>query len=321
MTLRRGRPASSRERTTVRFGRLWRTATAVVVAATMTVAMAACANDKDDEGFGGGGKDKAAKEVTLGFIAWDENIAVTELWKQLLEAKGYKVDTKQLEAAPLFSGVASGSLDVFMDAWLPGTHADYWKQYGDKVNDIGVWYEPADLGLAVPSYVKVDSLAELKDHADEFDGKITGIEASAGMMGILKDEVVPQYGLDGKLKVTQSSTPAMLASLDKAYKAKKPIVVTMWRPHWAFSKYDIKYLDDPKKAWGDPDKIHTITSKQFSKNNAEAEGWMKNFKLTPDQLQDLENKIQEEGVKNKDVAVKAWIEDNKELTDSWLTAK
>lgn len=220
----------------------------------------------------------------------------------------------------MFSGVASGDLDLYMDAWLPGTHADYWKKYGKKVEDLGVWYEPADLGLAVPSYMKdVNSLEDLKTKSGEFDGKITGIEASAGMMGILKDDVVPQYGLNGKMKVVQSSTPAMLAALDKAYKAKDPICVTMWRPHWAFSKYDIKYLKDPKGAWGKPDKIHTIASKDFTKNNKEVTGYMKNFKLTPDQLQGLENEIQKNGGNTKKAAgVKAWLKDNKSVTDAWL---
>ncbi|MCY9026576.1 glycine/betaine ABC transporter substrate-binding protein, partial [Priestia megaterium] len=30
------------------------------------------------------------KEITIGYIPWDEAVAVTFLWKELLEEKGYK---------------------------------------------------------------------------------------------------------------------------------------------------------------------------------------------------------------------------------------
>ncbi|MBO0891255.1 MAG: glycine betaine ABC transporter substrate-binding protein, partial [Acidothermales bacterium] len=268
-------------------------------------------------GGGGGGGGSGSKQVTIGMIPWDEDIAVTELWKQLLEAKGYKVTVQQLDAGPLFSGVASGSLSFFMDAWLPNTHAKYWKQFGPKVDDVGVWYEPADLGLAVPDYVtNVKTLADLKAHMSEFGGKVTGIEASAGEMDLAQHKVLPAYGIDSKALV-QSSTPAMLAALQKAYSAKKPIVVTLWRPHWAFSTYKIHYLSDPKKAWGQPDKIHTIMSKKFAKNDPKVQGWLKNFKLNADQLQGLEKQTHNKTGAPLSAAVKTWVSQNKSLTDSW----
>lgn len=300
----------------MRTGKIWRAVTAVFAAAALAATAACGGGGGEDEGFGGGGGDKT---ITIGYIAWDEAIAATEVWKQLLEAEGYKVETKQLEAAALYSGVANGNLDLYLDGWLPATHATYWKKYGKKIVDVGVWYEEADLGLAVPEYVKAKSLADLKTQSGDFGGEIIGIEPSAGMMGILKDEVVPQYGLDGKMKVRQSSTPAMLAALDKAYKAKKPIAVTMWRPHWAFAEYDIRYLEDPKKAWGDPDSIHSIASKDFAKENKKVMGWMKNFKMTPEQLAGLEKAIQDAGG-NKEApkAVKTWLKENKSVTDQWV---
>ncbi|EFH30820.1 glycine betaine ABC transport system permease, partial [Streptomyces pristinaespiralis ATCC 25486] len=43
----------------------------------------------------------------------------------------------------------------------------------------------------------VDSLEDLKGRSAEFKGRIVGIEPSAGMMGILKDKVLKDYGLEG----------------------------------------------------------------------------------------------------------------------------
>lgn len=51
----------------------------------------------------------------------------------ILEDQGYRVTLKNTDIAPIFTSVASGKADVFMDAWLPVTHADYMEQYGDRL--------------------------------------------------------------------------------------------------------------------------------------------------------------------------------------------
>lgn len=304
----------------MRIRRMRRAVAAVAIAGAMSLAMGACGGgDNNSGGLSGGGG--GSKNVTIGYIPWDEDLAATELWKQILEKKGYTVDTKQLDAGPLFSGVASGDLDAFFDVWLPTIHANYWKKYGNKVHDDGIWFQPADVGLAVPNYVHMKTLNDLKGKASMFDGKITGIEASAGEMHSLKSKVVPKYGLKkAGYTVVPSSTPAMLAALDKSIKAKKPIVVTLWRPHWAFKKYKIHYLKDPKNAWGKPDKLHTITSKDFAKNNKKVTGWFKNFKMTPDQLQSLEAARQSagKGQKAEAKATTKWMNENKDVWKAWL---
>ncbi|NUO56543.1 MAG: ABC transporter permease subunit, partial [Hamadaea sp.] len=158
------------------------------------------------------------KEIKIGYIPWDEGIASTFLWKELLERRGFEVTTTQYAAGPLYTGVATGQIDFQTDSWLPTTHAEYWKKFGDRLDDLGSWYGPTSLELTVPSYMKdVNSLEDLKNKSSEFKGKIIGIEPSAGMMGLLKDKVLKEYGLDGTYEVVDGSTPAMLAELKRAY--------------------------------------------------------------------------------------------------------
>ncbi len=45
---------------------------------------------------------------------------MTNLAKVILEDQGYRVTLKNADIAPIFTSVASGKADVFMDAWLPG---------------------------------------------------------------------------------------------------------------------------------------------------------------------------------------------------------
>ncbi|KIF01644.1 glycine/betaine ABC transporter permease [Streptomyces sp. RSD-27] len=251
------------------------------------------------------------RTVSLGYIPWDEGIASTFLWKELLEQRGFKVDARQLEAGALYTGLAGGGIDFQTDSWLPVTHAQYWQKYGNKLEDLGSWYGPTSLELSVPSYVKdVRSLADLKGKSDRFKGRIIGIEPSAGEMSILKDKVLKEYGLEGEYQVVDGSTPGMLAELKRAYEKKEPVAVALWSPHWAYSSYELTKLEDPKGAWGKGDGIHTLARKGFAEDEPEVARWLRDFKLTEEQLTGLEAKIQQTGKGKEQEAVRAWLKEN-----------
>ncbi|MER5770548.1 ABC transporter permease/substrate binding protein [Streptomyces sp. NPDC001985] len=256
------------------------------------------------------------REVTIGYIPWDEGIASTFLWKEVLERRGFEVETKQLEAGALYTGLAGGQIDFQTDGWLPVTHAQYWKKYGDRLEDLGSWFGPTSLELSVPSYVRgVDSLEDLKGKSGTFKGRIIGIEPSAGMMGLLNDKVLDAYGLRGEYEVVDGSTPGMLAELKRAYQKKEPIVTTLWSPHWAYSTYDLKKLDDPQGAWGEGDGVHTIARKGFAADHPEIGGWLKDFKMTEKQLTSLEAEIQKTGTGKEQDAVRTWLKANPGVAD------
>jgi len=70
------------------------------------------------------------------------------------------------DAGPIFSGVSDGSIDFFLDAWLPVTHESYEETYGEDYEDLGFNFEGARIGLVVPTYVDIDSIAELNDYVN-----------------------------------------------------------------------------------------------------------------------------------------------------------
>ncbi|MFF4185935.1 ABC transporter permease/substrate binding protein [Streptomyces sp. NPDC001691] len=258
------------------------------------------------------------KKISLGYIPWDEGVASTFLWKELLERRGFTVDARQYEAGALYTGMAGGQIDFETDSWLPTTHAQYWAKYKDKLEDMGSWYGPTSLELSVPSYVKdVNTLDDLKGKGSEFQNRIVGIEPSAGETGILKDKILKEYGLDGEYKVVDGSTPGMLAELKRAYAKKEPIVVPLWSPHWAYNTYDLKKLKDPKGVWGKGDGVHTLARKGFASDNAKVGAWLKNFHMDEKQLTSLEAKIQSTGKGKEQDAVRAWLKENPGLADKW----
>ncbi|MBT2379321.1 glycine/betaine ABC transporter permease, partial [Streptomyces sp. ISL-111] len=162
----------------------------------------------------------------------------------------------------------------------------------------------------------VKTLDDLKGKGSDFKGRIVGIEPGTATMENLKTNVLPQYGLDKEYKVLDSSTPGMLAELKRAYAKKEPIAVLLWTPHWAYNEYGMTKLKDPKKAFGDGDRLHTIASKEFPKQYPQLTKWFKDFELDEKQLGGLENEIQKRGAGHEEEAVKAWMGENPGIADT-----
>ncbi|MFD8964801.1 ABC transporter permease/substrate binding protein [Streptomyces sp. NPDC059568] len=259
------------------------------------------------------------KKISMGYIPWDEGIASTFLWKELLERRGFEVDARQYEAGSLYTGQAGGQIDIQTDSWLPVTHAAYWAKYKNGLEDLGSWYDQTSLELSVPAYVKgFDSLDDLKGKGSTFKGRIIGIEPSAGEMGLLKDKVLKEYGLEDEYTLVDGSTPGMLAELKRAYQKKEPVVVVLWSPHWAYSTYDLTKLKDPRKAFGaESDGVHTLARKGFSADHPQAASWLKDFTMSEEQLTGLEARIQSTGKGKEQEAVRAWLKDHPGLADRW----
>ncbi|WP_226486345.1 ABC transporter permease/substrate binding protein [Streptomyces parvulus] len=289
----------------------------VVILGLVAGGMGVFGGSGDSEAVANGKNVGQGKKVTLGYVPWDEGVASTFLWKEILEQRGYEVEAKQFDAGPLYTSLAQGDIDIVTNSWLPTTHAQYWKKYGDRLDDLGSWYDNTSLELTVPAYMKdVNTLADLKGKAGQFGGKITGIESSAGEMALLKDKVSKEYGLDKEYKVVDSSTPAMLAELKRAMSKKEPIVVTLWSPHWAYNDLDLKKLKDPKGAWGKGDGVHTLSRKGFAGDDPTAAKWMKDFKLDEKQLTSLEAEINKAGKGKQQDAVRTWLKSNPDLVDN-----
>jgi glycine betaine/proline transport system substrate-binding protein len=258
----------------------------------------------------------ASKSITIGNIGWDEDVAVNSLVQVLLHDKyGMTVKLQLADVGPLYLGVASGSLDAFLDTWLPKTQAIYWSRYKGKFIKLHPWYTgAANLGLTVPNYSKARSIPDLIKYKSVFGGKIVGIEPGAGEMNVVQTKVIPGYKLGYTLEA--SSTPAMLASLQTALRSKQEVVVTLWKPHWAFTAYPIRYLSDPKHLMGGSEQLSAIVRKGLAKTNPQAYRLLEKMRLSESQLGTLELAIRHS--KSPDAAARAWIKKHSALVQSWL---
>jgi len=253
-------------------------------------------------------------KIVVGLNNWAENIAVSNLWKVILEEKDYEVDLMALDKSPVWTGISKGELDLSPEVWLPNTDAPLYDKYKDDLEIHEQWYEGTGLGLVVPTYMDINSIDELNAKKDELGLKsIVGIDPGSSLMGMTRN-AVEEYGLDYEL--IESSDAGMMSELMASYRKEEPVVVTLWSPHWAFSEYDLKYLEDPKKVYGEKDNIVYMTRKGFTKDYPEIVKWMDNWEMDDQSLGSLMATINEVG-DPEDGATK-WIEENRQLVDEWL---
>jgi glycine betaine/proline transport system substrate-binding protein len=177
-------------------------------------------------------------------------------------------------------------------------------------------YEGAETGLAVPTYVTIDSLAELKGNEDKFNGRITGIDAGAGMMQKTENELIPSYDLD--IELLASSGPAMTAALKNAVDNEEWIVVTAWKPHWMFGRWDMKFLTQAEdKIMWEKDNIKILGRSGIQEEKPELAQFLSNMYFTDAQLSDLMLKVQESEDDVLDVT-RQWMNDNPTVIAAWL---
>lgn len=260
-----------------------------------------------------------SKTITMGIIpSWTDGLSMAYLWKDVLEDEGYTVEIEELaDAAPLYTGLANGDIDLYPSAWSEATHADYMEQYGDDIEDLGTYYDSAKLTFAVPEYSDIDSIEDLAGNADRFDGEIIGIEPGAGLTRTTKESVMPTYGLEDDYTLVESSTAAMLAELKKATDAQEDIVVTLWRPFWANSQFPVKDLEDPEGALGEPEGLHELGREGFAEDFPEAAEMIEKATLSDEQYGSLEDLVVNEYGEGKEAeAVEAWLKDNQDWVDS-----
>lgn len=176
----------------------------------------------------------------------------------------------------------------------------------------------ATLGLAVvvSACAKPPEYNSHKKLGSQINYTITGIEAGAGITDSTETALSKYHLKSANWQIMPSSTAAMVSTLDKAIKNKEPIVVTGWQPHWMFAKYPLKFLDDPKHAYGKGESMRTITRKGFKQDNPGANKFLENFHWSIKMSNPLMMKINN-GM-DKQRAVDEFIKDHPKQVKEWL---
>ena len=267
-------------------------------------------------GCGGLGQNNG---LLLANIGWDENVAVSNLTKVILEDElGYEsveIRTND-DLDSTYRDVASGEVDAFQDVWLPNQRA-LLDRVAEEVEHLDPWFlGETKQGMAVPAYMDVKSIPQLNSTDAKF---IWGIEPTSVMLQEVGQEVIPAYDL--KQELVAAPTAGMLAEVERLYAFREEFVFLAWSPHWMNQRFDIRYLEDPKDAMGptnDPAECSTIVREGLRGKDPVAYAFMDALELTEEQINGLEYTINKE--EDPLAGARRWASENREAVRPWLEA-
>ncbi|MDX3926171.1 MAG: glycine betaine ABC transporter substrate-binding protein [Shinella sp.] len=260
-----------------------------------------------------------AKPVKIGWAAWSDAEFVTKLAAKLIKDElGQDVELVQTDVAPLYQGVSRGDIDAMMMAWLPQTHADYFAKIEDRVETLGTVYDGAKLGWVVPAYVPQDAIGSIEDLQKEevkekLRSTVQGIDPGAGLTR-LSEQALKDYGLDG-YRLQISSEAGMLTTVDRAIRSQDWFVATAWSPHWMFGKYELRYIEDPRKSLGEAEHVDVLARKGFAEDNPAVAGFLSRMKLP---IADLEAAMFNAQETSYEQAVEKYIADHPDQVKTWV---
>lgn len=274
----------------------------------------------------------AAKEIKIAYEDWSSEIAAAFVLKAVLKERlNFHANLTRMGITETYEALADGSQDAMIGAWIP-SQKPYYDRFLGQFEDLGPNLENGRLGLVVPNvesrrqfsetglsttrHITIDSIAQLKDHVDAFEGRIIGIESDSGMMRTMRDRLIPAYGLEA-FELIPGTEVSMVAELSNAIKHNRRIVILGWEPHWKFNRWSLKFLDDPKGIWGGSATIHTLVRNGLKADlPPEVFKLLDQFNWTPQQLGQL--LLWNEMGGNPYSNAKRWVRANEQLVDSWL---
>ena len=254
-------------------------------------------------------------DVRIGWTAWSDAEVISKMTYFMLTRLGLDAELTLADVSAQYKAIANDDLDVMLMSWQPRTHARYLETYGARMESLGTLYGGADVGLAVPDYVdpSIRTIGDLAANAAQFDNRIEGIGATAGVMG-LTEEAMDAYGLDG-FELREGSGPRMAQRLGEAIQQGRPMVVTAWRPHWKWAEYDLRYLEDPEGVYDSVETVHAMARTGFRADHPRVAGLIERIDFDLDELQALMADAQRNGHRK---AIRDWLNAHPERVRGWI---
>jgi glycine betaine/proline transport system substrate-binding protein len=259
----------------------------------------------------------AAKKKTarIAYVEWSCATAASNVVQAVLQEKlGYDCKLLPMQAKEIWLSTASRDVDGFVCAWLPSLHRHYYGKVGSHVQDLGPNLKGTKVGLVVPEYVGIDSIAQLESHADKLSNRIIGIDPGAGIMRQTR-EAIKEYQMQD-LELISGSGASMTRTLEKSIQNREWVVVTGWTPHWKFARWDLKYLQDPKNVYGGPEAIHTVVRSDLKEDKPGLYNFLDNFSWAQEDIHQVMEMIQTSGRPYQSAV--SWVEQNPEQVAAWL---
>ncbi|EHJ94517.1 ABC transporter substrate-binding protein [Vreelandella boliviensis] len=268
----------------------------------------------------------ASDELRLIVPPWPGVTVKSEIFAQLAEPLGYRVETLEVSSTVGYQTLQSDEADAFLAGWLPAQQESYdATMAAGAIVDLGNNVEGARMGFAVPGYVYeagVTSAEQLADPetAKRFDHRVYSIESGSTVTDMLENAIdTDTYGL-GDWDGMPSSTPGMLSEVAAAVNEDRWILFYGWTPHWMIPEYDVRILDDPESVFGKNNgqsDVKTIVAKRYTEANPNLTRLLDQFTLSADEQSEFISAFSLEE-RDLDEVAREWIEQHPERVASFL---
>ena len=242
-------------------------------------------------GCGEASSSRQPRPLRLVQVEWTESISMNHLVSQLVTTRlGRAVEVIDLEeAGAAFEAVAAGRADVFLNAWLPTTHAAHLAKYGPDLEDLGPIYSGAQIGLVVDADSPLESIGDLKDHPDLLPEKMIGLDTDSGVLKAT-EAAARAYGLD--FQVGETGHEELDEYIRRSLEQRGGVLFAGWRPHRRFRKQALRFLADPKGVYGGAEEIRVVAHRGFSEEMPRVAALLRGIEFDTASFEDLLDTVQ-----------------------------
>lgn len=283
--------------------------------------------------------------IKLTLHDWSGQLITTNIMAEVLKKAGYNVELVQADYLAQFTGLKTGDLHVAMEMWETtgreamdeATATGLVENFGETgMIAIEEWWYPAYMKEKCPGLPDWNAL---NDCATLFStpetapkGRYLGAPVT---WGGFDDERVKALGLNYEV-VHAGTDAALFAELQSAYERKAPVLLWVYAPHWAQTKFEGEWIKFPAytpecyrdPAWGsNPDLAYDCGKPHGPIWKV---GWagvkdkwpgaykaIKAFNISNDEMAKMIAAVDLEGHK-LDVVVAEWMDKNKDRWSTWI---
>jgi glycine betaine/proline transport system substrate-binding protein len=192
--------------------------------------------------------------IKLTLHDWTGQLLTTNLMAEVLKKAGYNIDLVQADYIAQFAGLKTGDLHVAMEIWeTTGREAMDEATATGNVQNLGEtgmqaieeWWYPSYMKEQCPGLPDWEALNECAEAFSTAETAPMGRYLGGPVTwGGFDDERVEALEMDFEV-VHAGTDAALFAELESAYQREAPIVLWVYAPHWAPTKFDGEFVEFP----------------------------------------------------------------------------
>ncbi|HUU71252.1 MAG TPA: glycine betaine ABC transporter substrate-binding protein [Burkholderiales bacterium] len=267
-----------------------------------------------------------ARTVVIGHVNLSFYEATAAVFQSVLERSGYNVAMKKGPHSIMYPLLAEGEFDLFVAAWLPNTHQQYWEEFSENLTLVTPLYSDAKLFWAVPDYVpesEVKSVADLAKPqvAAKMQKTIRGPGADSGLM-MRSKSLMEHYGLQqAGYELAPGKAKDWIDAFNTNTEAQNWFVMPLWQPQYLNKVAKLRILEEPENILGEADTAWLVAHKSARKKIPKhIFAILERMEFSVKWITELDYMVNVEGFSPREAA-RVWMTMHPHTIDYWIDAE